>query len=102
MLDRSSAKATAASGRITAITEISVIFVGSPNDLRCLAAARDCFEPSVATMTCMSGSCSGGGLGVPALGARRAVSLAEEVLDQEQHDADGDEAGAPDSDVGSS
>jgi hypothetical protein len=34
IVDRSSAKATAASGRITAITEISVILVGSAKDLR--------------------------------------------------------------------
>src|SRR5687768_126111 len=95
MVDRSSAKATAASGRMTAITEISVILVGSPNALRCLAAASDCFEPSVATMTCMSDSCSACGLGVPSLSARRAVALAEEVLDQEEHDTDSDETGTP-------
>ena len=63
--DRSSAKATDASGRITATTEISVTLVGSANDLRCLAAASDCFEPSVATMTCMSDLLRGRGCVVP-------------------------------------
>ncbi len=51
--DSSSANATAASGRITATTEISLIRDGSAKDFRCRAAARDCFDPSVATRTCM-------------------------------------------------
>ena len=53
--DSSSANATEARGRMTAITEMSLIFSGSAYDFRCLAAASDWREPSVATMTCMSG-----------------------------------------------
>ena len=53
--ERSSANATAASGRITATTEMSVILAGSANDFSCLAARSDCWLPSVATTTCITG-----------------------------------------------
>src|SRR6478672_3327859 len=90
--ETSSAKATDASGRTTATTEISVTLVGSANDLRCFAAASDCREPSVATMTCISDS-----LHVVEVGRLRTGPLrAEELLGDEQHPADGEQAGTPD------
>src|SRR3712207_2880379 len=91
----SSAKATEASGRTTATTVTSVIFAGSAKDVRWRAAASDCGDPSVATTTCISGAPLGGGFGISAPGARRAVPRAGDVLDEEQHHADGEEAGAP-------
>src|SRR3712207_85265 len=94
----SSAKATEASGRAPATTEMPVIFSGSAKEVRWWAAASDCGDPSVATTTCMSGVPSvGGGIAAPgALGSPRAGG----VLDQEQHDADGDQRGAPDQRAG--
>src|SRR5688572_18842635 len=91
----SSAKATEARGRITATTEMVVIFCGSAKDVRWRAAASDCGDPSVATMTCISGALPVGGLGIAAPGARGAVPRAEGALDQEQHHADGEEPSAP-------
>src|SRR3712207_4825378 len=91
----SSAKATEASGRITATTEIAEIFAGSAKEVRWRAAASDCGDPSVATMTCISGVPPGGGLGIAAPGARGAPR-AGGVLDEEEHDPDGDQPGAPD------
>src|SRR3712207_5791605 len=91
----SSAKATEASGRSTATTEIAVIFAGSAKDVRWRAAASDCGDPSVATTTCISGVPPGDGLGIAAPGTRGPVPRAGGVLDEEEDDADGDEPGAP-------
>ena len=70
------------------MTEMSVILAGSAKDFRCLAARSDCWLPSVATTTCISGPPRPGD-GCVVFAGLRTARPAEEVLDEEQHDADG-------------
>src|SRR4051812_37359946 len=77
------------------MTDTASIFSGSANDFRCFAASSDCFEPSTATMTCMSDPSAIDALRVAAFGRGRWLAGAEELLDHVEHGAQANQPGAP-------